>query len=365
MRVIVCGGGTGGHIYPALSIAAELRRQGGELLYMGGRDSLEAKLAEKSGFAFFAVECCGLHKRSLKLAKELAVNYRGLRQARRRIRDFGPQLVIGTGGYAEAPVIRAAQGLGLPTLLHEQNAFPGLANRLLARKAQAVCLTFAEAGKYFPHPQRLHLTGLPVRAAILSASREQAYDYFEIPAAERERPTLLITGGSAGAASLNQVALRLYQPLLDSGARLIHLCGRNDYFRLRQQAPEHPRLILRPYLDEMENALALADLALARSGASFLAEAACLGLPTLLVPYPYAANDHQSFNAQAFADREAAEVVADSSLDDPALTERILALLHNQLRLQAMGEAARSLAHYRAAEDIAAIALGLVQAQGS
>ena len=362
MKVIVCGGGTGGHIYPALAIGAKLREMGAEVLYMGAKNSAEARLAESSGFAFFGVSACGLHKRSPRLFLDLRTNYRGLKEAKVRIRAFAPHIVIGTGGYAEAPIVKAAQMLGIKTMLHEQNAVPGLANRYLSRHADAVCLTFREAAAYLPQVKRLCLTGLPVRQQILSASKEAAFRYFNIPAAEKDCFTLLVTGGSLGAASLNKAAEDAYETLLAAGVRIIHVCGKENYEALSQRAPQHPRLFLRPYINEMEHALALADLACARCGASFLTEAACLGLPAFLVPYPYAANDHQRKNARVFAEAGAAFVIEDSDLNGVLLCEKVLALAKDSARLAQMSAGAKTLAQYDAAKKIAAIAYQLVKA---
>lgn len=360
LKAIVCGGGTGGHIYPALAIAEQLRADGARVLYMGARDSTEQKLAAAAGFSFRGVECCGLHKRSPRLLLDLATNYRGLRQARRILREYGPGIVIGTGGYAEAAVIKAAQGLGLPTLLHEQNAYPGLANRRLSKKAQAVCLTFAAAAPYFPHADRLHDTGLPVRRQVLEATRQAAWEYFDVSLEEQGIPTVLITGGSLGAASLNRAAVRSYEALLSAGVRIVHLCGRNNFQEIRRAAPRHPHLILLPYLDEMHHALALADLAVARAGASFSAETLCLGLPTVLVPYPYATNDHQRFNARAMAEGGASVVIEDDALSGDVLSRTVLELLGDSDRLRGMGQGARAMARYDAARDIVKVAYGLI-----
>ena len=360
LKAIVCGGGTGGHIYPALAIADQLRADGTQVLYMGAKDSTEQKLATDAGFPFRGVDCRGLHKTSPRLILDLCHNFRGVLQARRAIREYGPRLVVGTGGYAEAAVIKAAQGLGLPTLLHEQNAYPGLANRRLSKKAQAVCLTFAAAAPYFPHADRLHDTGLPVRRQVLEATREAAWEYFGIEGEEQGIPTLLITGGSLGAASLNKAAVDAYDDLLAAGIRVIHLCGRKNYDEIKAAAPQHPRLILLPYLDEMQHALALADLAVGRAGASFSAETLCLGLPTVLIPYPYAANDHQRFNAKAMAEGGASVVIEDGELTGEILSETVLSLLGNEERLRAMADGAKAMARYDAAKAIAEVAYGLL-----
>lgn len=361
MKVIVCGGGTGGHIYPALSIAACLQEDGAEILYMGAKHSSEEKLAAQNGFAFSGVDACGLHKRSLRILRDLAVNFRGSIQAKKQIRAFAPELVIGTGGYAEAPIILAAQQLGIKTMLHEQNAFPGLANRRLSRRADAVCLTFAAAQKHFPDVQRMYVTGLPIRKQILTTTKAMAYEYFSIPAAEQNLFTLLITGGSTGAASLNQAAVDSYEALFAAGIRVLHITGGENYAAIKAVAPRHPQLILRPYLDEMQYALALADLACARSGASFLAEAACLGLPTILVPYPYAANNHQHENARVLEEAGAAELIENADFCAATLTQAVLALAKDPARLKNMAAAAKQLAQPDAARRIADVAQHLRQ----
>lgn len=365
MRVIVSGGGTGGHIYPALAIAGELRNRGADILFIGGTDSPEQALAVRFGFTFAGIPTAPLHRRSWRLAADLLTNYRGWRLARKILADFTPAVAIGAGGFVTAPALLAAQTLHIPTLLHEQNVYPGLANRWLAKKAQAVCLTFQGAAARFPHPDRLHHTGLPVRQEILALAQkavpEQAYARFDIPEAERHIPTLLITGGSQGAQSINRAAAAAYQPLLKAGIRIIHLCGKNNYFEMRQKAPEHPRLILLPYLYEMEYGLAVADLAVARAGASFLAEAAVLGLPAILVPYPYATNDHQSGNAKVWADAQAGQTIKDSDLSGKVLCDTVLSLFDNPVRLQRMKDCALTFAKPRAEKDIADIAEALAK----
>lgn len=353
MKAVISGGGTGGHIYPALSIAQQLRADGVDILYMGGRGSLEAKLASANGFAFFGVECAGLHRRSLRIIKDLLTNGRGLQQAKAQLRQFRPDVVVGTGGYAEAPVLKAAQSLGIPTVLHEQNAFPGLANRAMARQAKAVCLTFQAAAPYFPHQERLHLTGLPIREQILAAKRDDARKYFHIP--DDGKPTLLITGGSQGAAKLNDAAAEAMESLLAEGYRVIHICGKKEYEQRKAAMPQHPCLILRPYVEEMENALVLADLAVSRAGASFIAEAVAVGLPTILVPYPYAANDHQRYNARALEKQGAAILVENDSLSGERLLQEVRSLLGDDARRGKMSAQCRAMAVPDAAARIAEI----------
>lgn len=359
MRIVVSGGGTGGHIYPALAIAAEFRRRGAEVLYMGCPDSMEQQFAANAGFGFVPVPAVGLRRRFPAIIRDLAVDKQGRDLAKQRLKEFAPQLVIGTGGFVSAPVLSAAQGLGIPTLIHEQNAFPGLANRFLARRAAAVCLTFAAAGEHFPHPERHHLTGLPLRPEIIAADVQAAREYFGFPA--DGKPLLLITGGSQGALKLNNAAAGSYEELLESGIRIIHLTGKRHYEQLKAAAPQHEDLLLLPYLEQMQHALVLADFIAARAGASFLAEAAYLGKPCLLAPYPFAANDHQRYNARQFAAVGAAVVVEDEQLNGATLAATVLPLLANSDKLKEMSAASRSLAAEQAAERIADIGYSLIK----
>ena len=359
-RAVVCGGGTGGHIYPALAIAEQLRTNGCNVLYMGCKDSNESRQAAEYNFDFAAIQACGLHRRSLKIVSDLKVNYCGFKQAQKILKDFSPMIVIGTGGYAEAPVIKAAQKLGIPTLLHEQNAFPGLANRSLSRKADAVCLTFPDAGKYFPHQDRLYLTGLPIRQQVLQSSREDAYNYFNIPLEDQDLFTLLVTGGSLGAASLNNVIVDAAEQLLENNIRIIHICGRDKYIELKQKIIKHKNMLLFPYINDMQHALSIADLAVARAGASFLSEAAYMGLPLILVPYPYSAYDHQRFNASSFAEVGAAIVMEDCSLNADLLVDAVVKLAADSGRRKKMSDSARTLAGSDAALRIVKIAEKIV-----
>jgi len=367
LRVVVSGGGTGGHIYPALAIAAALHEQrAAEILYMGGTASpqggppKERELAVAAGWEYQGVSAVGLTRRFPRILHDLLVNDRGVGQAKEVLRRFAPQLVIGTGGYAMAPTLLAATALHIPALLHEQNAYPGWANRYLARRTDLLCLSWDAACSYFPARTRMRLTGLPVRPELLEvkneATKEEARRFFGIT--EAERLTLLVTGGSQGAQRLNEAISGCYESLLEAGLRIIHLTGEANYENCRVAAAglKQENLYILPYLNKMQYALALADLVAARAGASFLAEAALAGLPTILVPYPYAAGDHQTLNARSFVAAGAALLIADPQLTSITLSEAVLALLHDAEERQRMSEAARSLARPDALDRIVAAA---------
>lgn len=358
LKIVVSGGGTGGHIYPALAIAQGLTDAAPvRILYMGGKNSLEERLCREAAFPFYGIEAKGL-RRSVAAVGDLLVNYRGLRQARKELKDFSPDLVIGTGGFVSAPVVHAASQLKIPTMIHEQNAYPGMANRFLAQDAAAVCLTFAAAAEYFRNGAIL-LTGLPVRKTILETSREAARHYFSF---DDTKPVLLVCGGSQGARRLNSALQESWRQILAAGWRIIHITGRLNYEDVCRAADTKgldpaSGLILLPYLDKMEYGLAVADLVVGRAGASFLAEVMCKGLPSVLVPYPYAAGDHQLMNARAMEESGAAVLLRDENCNPKTMTDTLLALFADGQKRSDMAQAALKMAKPEALDNLVEIAL--------
>ncbi len=366
LRFVVTGGGTGGHIYPALAIAGGLARTAeAEILYMGGKDSTEERLAAKAGFDFIGVETCPLHRKSLAIFKDLAANRRGSKEAAEILRRCAPQVVFGTGGYASWPVMKAAVKLGIHTMIHEQNAAPGLSNRNLAKNADKICLTFAAAGELFAarHRHKIEITGLPVRPSIIEAQRDQARECWQIGPSE---PVLVVTGGSQGAASINTAMSGAWKPLLADGLFIIHITGEKKYEAMKAAAKDQglaqePRLHLMPYLHEMEKGLAAADLVVGRSGASFLAEILCRGLPSILVPYPYAAANHQLLNAEAVEKAGGALLIEDKDLSAQSLTQAVRNLFTDREKMLKMSAAASGLGKPQALQHIIDIALRLAK----
>lgn len=371
MRVVVTGGGTGGHVYPALAIAQGLLKAqpGIEVLYIGTNRGLEAEVVARAGLPLATITVQGLERRRLwKNFKALVRLGQGLWEAYRLLHRFRPQVVVGTGGYVCAPVCMVAAALRIPIILHEQNAFPGLTNRLLSRVARTVCLTFPEAKRYFPSGVELITTGLPVRPEIISTDREKARAQLNI---KPDQFFILIVGGSQGARSLNYAALSLFrayqgQPSL----RILHVAGRQDYERLKAQAEksgiyldEDGNITIVPYLHDMHIALAAADLVIGRAGASFLAEVLVKGLPAILVPYPYAAGNHQEYNARAVARQGAAIIVHDNELTKGKLLRVVKSLLADPEKLKKMAQASARLGRPDALDKIVARILMLAEEQ--
>ncbi|HHX96014.1 MAG TPA: undecaprenyldiphospho-muramoylpentapeptide beta-N-acetylglucosaminyltransferase [Clostridia bacterium] len=346
MRVILTGGGTGGHIYPAIAIGQALLKKNPycKILYLGGQKGLENKLVPESGFPMKTLEVVGWERKiSPQALGAIWKAGKAYFMARKIIRDFQPDLIIGTGGYVCLPVVMAGAHWGCPTILHEQNAFPGLTNRLLARWAKAILLTFPEARNYFSavFHDKIIVTGLPVRSLILETVKEQGLKYFNFSPTKR---TLLTLGGSRGAESINQAMVSVCSHFYgDSRLQIIHSTGENGYQEFRENLlargidlANNGNIMSIPYLKQMEYALACADLCVARSGATFLAEMTAKGIPGILVPYPYAAEGHQEHNARALAKQGAAVVILDQELNGEVLIKQLEDILFNQEKLEKM-----------------------------
>ena len=362
MRVVVAAGGTAGHIFPGLALARRLRdRHAADVLFVGRAEGQEARLVPEAGFAMAAVESRPFVRKlsPAALAGPLAA-LRAARRCRAILREA--DVAVGMGGYTSVPVSLAARRERVPLVLHEQNAVPGLANRVAARWARAVGLSFAEAASRFPRRARVVVTGNPVRERILRVPDER-----EALAAEARRElglkdgprTVAIFGGSQGALHLNRAAVE--------AARL--LAGRDDLQLLLITGPAHldegerripagdrPAVRARPFVDRMELTYAVADLAVCRAGAGTIAELTVCGVPSLLVPYPYATGGHQQANARALERAGGAEVVLDDRLNGPVLAERIDDLL-DPVRLGAMAAAAEAFGRPDAADALADLAV--------
>ena len=343
MKIVVAGGGTGGHVFPALTVAQEFRNAGHEVLMVGTAHGLEATLAPKRGFELALIDIHGFTGQSLSYRFGFCLLLvRSVWQSLRLLRRFRPDVVLGVGGYVSAPVLVAARVLGIPYVLHEQNAIPGAVNRLMGRWARCVCLSFPDESGIFG---RSVLTGNPVRG-----------DIFACPEIPGEPPALLVFGGSQGARALNQ-AMVAALPLLETWRgrlRIRHQTGAADLETVRagyRNAGWDEGNVV-PFIDDMAGAYAEAQLVLCRAGATTLAELAGCGRPAVLVPFPFAAHDHQMKNARALEKRGAALVLPQAELAPERLAALIGELLEDQTRLRKMGAAIRALARPDAAQSI-------------
>jgi UDP-N-acetylglucosamine--N-acetylmuramyl-(pentapeptide) pyrophosphoryl-undecaprenol N-acetylglucosamine transferase len=352
MRAILAGGGTGGHVIPALAIAQEIQKSyGAEVLFIGTARGMENRLVPAAGFPLKLVRVGALNKVSLKTRlKTLFDLPRAVWDARRMLAEFGPDIVIGVGGYASGPAMLAAIMKGIPTLAFEPNVVPGFANRLVARWVSGAAVHFEETARYFRNAE---VTGVPVREAFFEiAGRAVAHD----------RPTLLVFGGSQGANAINQAMIQCLPELLRQvpNLHIIHQTGERDYNDAQaayREAGSSAEVF--PFITDMPAFFARADLLLCRSGASTVAEITAAGKPAVFVPFPRAADDHQRVNAQALERAGAAVVAEETSLERVWLADTIGALLGDPARLRRMSEAARKLAHPNAARDIGEMAARL------
>lgn len=365
MRIIISGGGTGGHIYPAITIARAIAGLTEcEILFVGTKTGLEADIVPKEGFQFATVEAGGLERR-LTLANVGAL-FRaagGLFQSLTLIRRFRPDLVIGTGGYVCGPVLLTASLLGVPTIIQEQNVIPGVTNRILARFVRKIAVGYQEAGQFFGAGRdKVVVTGNPVRPDVLTATRRQGLDAFALSA---DRLTLLVAGGSRGARTINTAMVEVHRRFAGRGdLQILHVTGQNEYNNIvgliREAGIDVEKtgnITVVPYLYNMPEALAAADLAVFRAGAIGLAELTARGVPAVLVPYPYAAENHQEHNARVLENLGAAIVIRDAELSGERLADTVERLISDKAALAAMAEASRGLGRPEAAAAIARLAL--------
>jgi UDP-N-acetylglucosamine--N-acetylmuramyl-(pentapeptide) pyrophosphoryl-undecaprenol N-acetylglucosamine transferase len=345
VKVVVAGGGTAGHVFPAVALAERLRGDGHEVSFVGSPDGQEARLVPAAGFPFHAVRAQKMvRSASLRTAAAPIVALRSVRDARPLVRGAG--VVVGVGGYVSAPAVLAARGAGARVVLHEQNAVPGLANRLLSRRADVVALSFADAARRLPRRARTTVTGNPVRSAVADVPARRAGLAEEARAMlglERGRTTVCVFGGSQGAQALDRLVAGAADALAErADLQLLVLTGPANTELLRG-AVEHDRpLRVRAigFLDRIELALAVADLAVSRGGSGHLAELTVCAVPAIVVPYPHATENHQEANARELERAGAAEVAVEASLTPAELARRILALADDRERRATMAAAA-------------------------
>jgi UDP-N-acetylglucosamine--N-acetylmuramyl-(pentapeptide) pyrophosphoryl-undecaprenol N-acetylglucosamine transferase len=348
IRVLIAGGGTGGHIIPALAVARELvARHSAEVLFLGTSRGMESRLVPAAGFQLRLIEVGPLNNVSLATRIKTMLDLpRSLFACRRLIRDFKPHVVFGVGGYASGPGMAAALSLGVPTMAFEPNAMPGLANRLVGKRVQAAAVNFPAAALYFRNAE---VTGIPVRP-----------EFFKLPPATSDAPHLLVFGGSQGARLFNNTLPAIAPALLDAvpGLTILHQAGARHAeiteAAYRDSGADSARWQVSGFLDDMPARFGHANLVMARSGASTVAELAAAGKPALLVPFAAAADDHQARNAEEMVKAGAAVMLRETDLaDHNKVLHHLVQMLTSPERLAAMSAAALTQAHPLAAETIA------------
>ncbi len=359
VRIVITGGGTGGHVFPGIAVAEAVLRKArdAEVLFIGGAEGFEATAVPAAGYRFEAVPARGLlGKRALALPMALWTVWRGLLSSYRRLQAFDPDVVFATGGYVSGPVALAARLLGKPLVLHEQNSVPGITNRLLSRVAGEVHLNLASARKHFPRRRHLKLSGSPLRRGILEGDGARARQDLSL---ERDRLTVLILGGSQGARSINRAAVGAIQRLQHRGdLQFVLQTGQHD-FRWAQQRLRGLKApaAVRPFIEKMGDLYRLADLVVARAGAMTLAELSACGKASILVPFPHATHNHQEANARDLVEAGAALMILDRDLNSQLLADEIAKLIDTPRKLREMSNNALIMARPDAADKIAAALL--------
>lgn len=369
MRVLITGGGTGGHLYPALAVAGLLRELDPdcEILFVGTGEGLESKVVPGAGYPFHQI-AAGKWPRniSFKVLCTFTSLGKGYLQGVGIIKDFHPHAVFATGGYVSVPLGLAAASLRVPLFLHEQNSIPGMANKLLSRWAKVTFTTYLPNKGSFPLRAKLVHSGLPVRSEILKADRLKGFKYFGL---DPNTLTVLVTGGSRGARRINQVMLEVYREICQGNAvlpplQVIHLTGTTEYDQVCQKMVRMGinthnigKLVIKPYLKEMEYALRAADLVISRAGAATLAEVTALGVPAILIPYPFATGDHQYHNARYLECQGAAVLIPEDKLTPAKLLGEMEKLAGDYNLRQKMSGQSRQIGRPEAGELIAGILL--------
>lgn len=365
-KVIITTGGTGGHIFPAIAVAEELRRQYPELeiLFVGGTNGPEGEIAAKNGLAFAGLPVKGFIGRGLKAVQAAWLMLKAIWVAHKKIKEFKPDVVMGFGGYAAAASICGAALSGVPVVLHEQNSMPGITNRLAGRLARLICLSMPDAEKWFPAGKCV-LTGNPVRSSIaVLYQRKQAQmqedgmhrSSMSVTVASAEAITatgcnILVLGGSQGAKAINTAIAEDCAALLATGCNIRLQTGKLDFEACAAKFANMPRerVEVSAFIDDMDAAYGWADLAVCRAGASTIAELAVAGLPALFIPFPFATHNHQYFNALQVQKQGAAEVLEQKDIKPGTIAEKLTALLETPQKLQEMSKAALQSARPNAA----------------
>jgi UDP-N-acetylglucosamine--N-acetylmuramyl-(pentapeptide) pyrophosphoryl-undecaprenol N-acetylglucosamine transferase len=351
IRILFAGGGTAGHLFPAINIAMEMKRMKGRVkpLFLGKKGGMEREIVERFGFEIREIEAIGMKRTVTGLLKFMLNWNKGYRQSLAVVREFDPVAVVGTGGYISAPAVRAGHRMNRWIFIQEQNSLPGLASRSVARYADMIFVAYESASRYLGKEKCL-LTGNPIAPGMVGRDREESLREFDL---DMDKKTLLIMGGSGGATGINKTASNLIaQNNIPSDWQVLWQTGKRDYDEYREKATRmRINGILMPFIEDMPAAYASADLVLSRAGAMALSEVTAVGLPSVLIPYPHATGDHQRLNAAFLGDAGAAIVISETEAEEK-LPGVLAELFANETRRKEMSESALKSAKPNAASEI-------------
>lgn len=342
LKFILSGGGTGGHIYPAIAIANELKKRfpEAEFLFVGAKDKMEMQKVPQAGYAIKGLWIAGLQRKlTLQNALFPFKLLSSLWESRKILKNFKPDVVIGTGGFASGPLLNVANSLNIPTLIQEQNSYPGITNKLLSKKAATICVAYENLERFFPKEKML-LTGNPVRQDLIdvTTNREEAIAYFKL---NPNKKTILVLGGSLGARRINQLIEKVLSHLLDQHVQIIWQCGKlylEDYSKYNSAQVQ-----VVAFIERMDLVYAAADLVISRAGASSVSELCIVGKPVIFIPSPNVAEDHQTKNAQAIVDKKGAIMIKEAALEEE-FSLVVEALLKDEGKQELLGENIKKLA---------------------
>ncbi len=358
-KFILSGGGTGGHIYPAIAIANELKLQfpDAEFLFVGAKDKMEMQKVPQAGYEIKGLWIAGLQRKltlqnlmfPLKLAKSLL-------ESRRIIKQFKPNVVIGTGGFASGPLLQAAGSAGIPTVIQEQNSFPGITNKLLSKKANAICVAYDHLERFFPK-EKIVLTGNPVRQDLIDidSKHDEAVAFYGL---DPNKKTLLVLGGSLGARRINQLIEKELQNFLSQDVQIIWQCGKLYFEEYKKYNQQNVKVV--DFIERMDFVYAAANVIISRAGASSVSELCIVGKPVIFIPSPNVAEDHQTKNAQAIVDAKGAILLKESELDNE-FSIVFEALLKDEGKQKQLSANIKKLAKPKATKDIVAEIVKLIQ----
>lgn len=342
-KVILAGGKTGGHVFPAIAMAVEFKKRFPEskVIFVGTKDGLESEIVPKYGFKLIFIQVRGL-KRKLSLSNLMLPYYvlKSLYQSLRISNEERPDLVVGTGGYVSFPMVFSARLKNIPTLIQEQNSYPGVSTRLLSFLVDRVCLSYLSSIQYFLTKGKLTVIGNPIREDIVSANRSESLRKFDLDPGKK---TIFTFGGSQGAHAINQAVLDSLD-FLSENWQLLWQTGENDFVYVSEKVKgKRIKCVVFPFLEDMSSAYAASDLVISRAGALTLAEITACGKPSLLIPYPFATADHQRYNAEVLQKEGAAQIILQRDLTGEILTQKLSSVLSDEERLKKMAEQSKKM----------------------
>lgn len=360
-KIILSGGGTGGHIYPAIAIADEIKRRlpDADILFVGAEGKMEMEKIPKAGYDIVGLPIAGINRGNLFANFSFPLKLiRSLSKANKIVREFSPDIAIGTGGFASGPVLKRASNKGVPIVIQEQNSFPGITNKLLAPSAAAICTAYENISQ-FP-AEKVHFTGNPIRSELFQnlPERAKAVESFGL---NPDKKVILSVGGSQGSRTLNNAWLAGMEEIQNSNVQLIWQTGKLEYQKIMQESGQNLKGIhISEFIYNMQDAYAAADIIVSRAGAMAISELCLIGKPVVLVPFPFAAEDHQTKNAKALADKGAAILIKDSDVPNKLLRS-VLDLSADENRQQELSANIKKLGKPNATKEIVDVILNLLE----